>query len=263
MKIQICTMVLSYQRRYWWQLSSLLQQVPHRDDTGAGWAVPTIIPQMSVTRRDPYWEWNERLKAIFGDWLKVDEWAADDETFGRRGHIRSKNIQDCPEDVDWLLFNDGDQVYHPEFFAHLGGLLHHHQDEHRVLATYRDSMSFEDGYRLVRSEAYDGPVLSAFARATSVKTWPASRHRISGAGFFQLINMRVLRKRIAEENPDLQYYVDPGYNKDHNTFNQNHITRSDRNFRVRMGGIVAIYCKPQIHLNHYRKNDPQYPDEVH
>jgi len=124
-------------------------------------------------------------------------------------------------------------------------------------------MSFEDGYQLVDAPEYCEEIPGAWKKATGVKTWPAARHRISGAGFFQLVNMRVLRRRIAEENPDLQYYVDPSYNKDHNTFQQNHITRSDRNFRMRLGGIVPIKCLQQVHLNHYRKNNPEYPEGIH
>lgn len=272
-RILICTMVYEFQKRYWWQASSVLQQVPFVDPEGKEWSAD-IRMDADVSKKDRFGSWNHALWKAFqpqgrfqGVWL--NDWGTD-ERYGRRGHIRTQNLQDAlDQDFDWLLFNDGDMVYHPQFFGHM---LHHIHtkrsdrclliDEDRVLATYRDSMAFEDGYKLVGSVPYEGPVADAYEKANSVRTWPAAKHRISGAGFFQLVNLRRLRKRIEDGETGLDYYVASGYNRDHDTFKQNHITRSDRAFRMRLGGIAPMRCLPQIHLNHFRKDKEEYPTEI-
>lgn len=255
-------MVLGYQKRYWWQLSSILGQVPWE-----GHSVPRIKLTCSVSENDPHYYWNERIEEVFADFyqmdLSFDVWPSDSQEFGKRGQIRTRNLQNAS--CDWVLFNDGDMVYHPTFFAKLGSMLPEYEDEGRILATWRMSMSFENGYKLVDSFDYtSGPVTDLMSRIESVQTWPAARGRISGAGFFQLVNVRKLRE-ISEEQGQPLMYVGPEYKGDHNTFNSNHWTRSDKAFRSRFGGIVPLRdLPPSWHLNHYRKTDPQYPEgQVH
>lgn len=255
-------MVMGFQKRYWWQISSILQQVAHD-----GWPVPRIRLKMSVTERDPFFHWNERLLEAFDGLLDLhmDVWPADDDTYGRRGHIRSRNLQETQ--ADYILFNDGDMIYHPTFFAQLLRELSRpeHLGERRVFATWRMSMSFEDGYKLVDSVEYDRPVEGSFDRMLEVPTWRAARGRISGAGFFQCVDMEQLHRQMRENGHEEAWYVEPGWNKDHNTFERNHITRSDRCFRMRCGGIVPLPDLPaQYHLNHYRKDKPEWnPYLVH
>ena len=256
--LAIYSMVLGFQRRYWWQLSSLAQQTAEGDRP-----VPNIRAVADVSRRDPHWAWNEQLAKTFStriDFSQI-EWDAEDERYGRRGHIRSADLKHALDDgwADWILFNDCDMVYEPRYFSRLMQLVQGLEDEHRVFATHRHSMAFEDGYSLINSFNYQGEVPAAFGRASTLTTWPAARGRISGAGFFQLISVRALR-RLIEKDPGYLDYVPDNWNRDHNTFERNHITHSDRKFRSRLGGIYPLpECLTQLHLNHYRKNDEEYP----
>lgn len=260
--IEVHTMVFGFQRRYWWQLSSLLDQ-----QADGQLPVPRIRAVFSVTERDPWFAWNERILDVFGDRMdiRMDVWPASDDSYGRRGHIRTRNLRDCRS--EYLLFNDGDMVYSRTFFARLLAELRRpdRQHEHRVFATWRMSMAFEDGYRLTDQADYEAPIERPAEQVAACKCWPAAHARISGAGFFQAVNMRGLRAYMASQGQTEEFYVEPGWNKDHDTFRTNHITRSDRHFRLRCGGIVPLPdLPPQYHLNHYRKNDQQWqPYRLH
>lgn len=281
MNIEIFAMVYGYQKRYWWQLSSLIQQIP-LDAT----EVPNIKTTADISARDKWGGWNDCLLDIFDpvppsvtapsdlripDWFqhKQHKWPADTsperDPFAKRCHIRSRNIRRCLSDrwADWIIFVDADMVYHPQFFARLSQLLAGREDEQRVFATWRDTMSFVDGYNVVNSAAYDGPIERAYDRVLAqASIYPAANHRISGAGFFQAVSTKALRRLVDRDVGYLDYV---GRDRDNNTLCDTHITRSDRGFRNRLGGIVPLVeCLPQVHLNHYRKSDDNYPqDEVH
>jgi len=254
--IAIYAMVLGYQKRCLWQVSSLDAQVPWNGND-----VPGLHYVASVTRRDPHWAWNEKLVRAFGTSRKVefvlDTWPAESEDYGRRGHIRTKNLKECP--WDWACFVDADMVYHPQFWAQIGAKLSGFSGQPKVVAAPRMSMAFEDGYTLVDGYDYtaDAPVPDPFKKTQEMKTWPSAHGRISGAGFFQLVHVPSVREYMKSKYGDV-FYCAPTWNRDHNTFETTHITRSDRMFRMLCGGIVPVPdLLPQVHLNHYRKNDPE------
>ncbi len=283
MKILVASYVYSYQKRYWWQLSSLVAQTPYQ-----GFPVPCIHALASVCEEDPYlsysdlmldaFPWTDTYQPKCAGWhgVTLDRWL-NKIAYGRRGLVRNKQLHIAlyESEADWLLFNDADMVYHPNFFSHLGNLLATGQHEgvpyaecSKVLATYRDTMSFEDGYKVIDSELYDGcPIVNPYGKVQSLaKVYPASHHKISGAGFFQLVNVPLLRKRIREE-PSLGVYVplSRGLRCDADIFTPGAsiCTKSDIVFRKRLGGIVPIPCLPQIHINHYRPHDKGYKPCLH
>lgn len=249
--IEIHAMVLGFQRRAFWQLSSLAQQVPWE-----GHEVPKLSYVMSAHASDPYRSRNEGLLNAFPDLLRIDEWPADDLTYGRRGHIRTKNLQDTKS--EFLLYVDADVVYEPTFMAKLAARLEKHRGNTKVLAAPRLSMSFEDGYNLVKFAHYSWPIVGSWKRAMEMKTWPSAHGKISGAGFFQAIHVPTVRKFLQDKYGRV-FYCAPEWNRDHDTFTNTHITRSDRYFRMVLGGIVeAPELINQVHLNHYRKNDKEW-----
>lgn len=255
MEIGVYAMVLGFQKRCLWQVSSLVQQQPWN-----GQAVPQLRYVASVSRRDLHWEWNDRLVRTFRSTgiFSLDEWPADDERYGRRGHIRTHNLRTCP--YEWAVFVDADVVYHPQFWAQLASKLPAHAGCPKVLAAPRMSMSFEDGYGLVDGHSYSDllPVSAAYERTLARRQWPSAHGRISGAGFFQAVHVPAVREHL-QRTYGAVFYCAPTWNRDHNTFATTHITRSDRLFRMICGGIVPLPdLLPQVHLNHYRKNDPEW-----
>ena len=268
----ICSMVYQYQKRYWWQLSSLLQQVEWASNL-----VPNITSLADITARDMNYGWNNDLLNKFNgfgqnaDGRKFNhvqrKWPIvepeTEDQYGQRGHIRSANIRQALDEgwADWILFNDADMVYGPEFFSQLMTMVD--PDETRVYAAPRWTMKFEDGYRLIDSVKYSQPIEDPVDKLLAIVTepiWQSARGRISGAGFFQLVSLKGLRKKV-EEDPGFVDYVPPGYNHDHNTLDddQTHITRSDKKFRDRLGGIVPLAeADGQYHINHFRRDHVDY-----
>ena len=274
--VAVCTMVYLYQKRYWWQLSSLLHQLPWK-----GNPVPDIAAYADISARDPYYGWNDALFKHFHSSKQLEDghsffhhqykWPAvspeSRDPYGKRGHIRSRNIRRILDDglADWILFNDGDMLYSPTFFSRLMTMVD--PSETRVYAAPRWTMSFEDGYRIVDSCDYVGPIdnpVDKMFEAMESKTWQSARGRISGAGFFQLVSVEGLREKI-KEDPGFVDYVPQSYGKDHNTLDeeQTHITRSDKKFRDRLGGIVPLPdASEQYHINHYRRDHKEFDPDV-
>lgn len=249
--LEIHAMVLGFQRRAHWQLSSLASQVPWK-----GHEVPRMRYVMSAHASDPYRARNVDLLQSFDGLLRIQEWPVGDLTYGRRGHIRTRNLLETQS--EFLLFVDADVVYHPHFMAKLGARLEAHRGNPKVLAAPRMSMSFEDGYHLAQSVSYAFPIARTWERTSAVKTWPAAHGRISGAGFFQAIHVPTVKKFLMEKYGQV-FYCAPEWNRDHDTFTNTHITRSDRYFRMLLGGIVeAPELIDQVHINHYRKNDKEW-----
>ncbi len=127
-------------------------------------------------------------------------------------------------------------------------------------------MAFEDGYRIVDSVEYGTPIPDAYQRAvTQAKTWPAAGGRAVGAGFMQLANVAA-QKAYAEAQGFEFCYVPGTYSRDNDTLaGQPCLTRSDRAYRTRYGGVVPLPNNLDfLHLNHWRKTDPQWrPDLQH
>lgn len=257
-RISIHALCYKFQKRAWWQMSSLAAQVPFE-----GHPVPDFRYVLSTSQDDPYiglQNWNDRVAAAFPT-LQIDRqvWLGGDTRYGERGHVRTYNL--LHEDREFLLFVDADQVYHKHFMARVGIAAEKHRGDHRVLATPRLSMSFEDGYALADGEKYAAAIPDPWEliRSRGIKTWKSAHGRICGAGFFQLIDVAAVRKYMMERWGSV-CYVPPGYSRDTNilTASTNKM-RSDRNFRMNVGGIVeAPELFEQIHLNHFRHQDPQW-----
>lgn len=134
-------------------------------------------------------------------------------------------------------------------------------------------MAFEHGYALVESQQYQDPVPDAYAKAnTTYPTWLAAGGRACGAGFHQVINLEAVKAYAKEQGWPALEYVPSTYARDNNivaSATVRHETKSDRAFRIRVGGVIPLSDKDddvltgQVHLNHYRRQDPQWRPDLH
>jgi hypothetical protein len=249
--IAIHAMVYKFQKRCWWQLSSLAQQEPWE-----GNPVPSFKYVISTHSGDPFAsEFHDRSARSMPFLVTSEFW--DSQAFGERGHVRTRNLRS--ETSEFILFVDADMVYHKHFMAKLAVAAAKHRGEHKVLAAPRQSMSFEDGYDLVNAASYEGQIPCAWDTAAKKKTWWSAHGRISGAGFFQLVHLPTVREYLMKTWGGIQY-VGEHWHRDTNilTAPENKM-RSDRNFRLNVGGIIpAPQLGDALHLNHWRHSDPQW-----
>jgi len=246
--IAIHAMVYKFQKRAWWQMSSLAQQEPLGD---AG--VPAFRYCISTHTQDPHAQDLQRRSALLPYAVSSNFWNSD--SFGERGHIRTSNLLN--ETAEFILFVDADMVYHKHFMAKLGLAAEKHRGQHKVLAAPRQSMSFEDGYALVDAADYSQVIPTTWDTAKTKKTWWSAHGRISGAGFFQLVHLPSLREYLQKTYGEV-CYVGKGYHRDTNLLTRGgYLTPSDRNFRLNAGGIIAApELGDALHINHWRHNDP-------
>lgn len=244
-------MVYKFQKRAWWQMSSLAQQEPLGDA-----AVPSFKYFISTHCGDPYAEDLQRHAGLLPYPVTSRYWNSD--TFGERGHIRTTNLRE--ETSEFILFVDADMVYHKHFMAKLGIAAARHRGQHKVLAAPRQSMAFEDGYDLVNQASYSRVIPGAWDTAKAKKTWWSAHGRICGAGFFQLVHLPTIREYLQKTYGEV-CYVNKGYHRDINLLTRRgYLTPSDRSFRLNAGGIIAApELGDALHINHWRHNDPLWP----
>lgn len=174
----------------------------------------------------------------------------DERSMQYRGLVRNKQLEKC--DTDWILFADCDMVYDSLFFDDLNKqLISHLKDETRCISASRISLDkdYSKKYFNEIDDASRYPCLIKDA-AKQLQFWPIyQRSRSVGAGYFQLANV----KNIRDNHGGI--YVDESRCKDNAEFDNYHKTRSDGQFRGRIGGIRKIRTMPQYHLNHERDNE--------
>jgi hypothetical protein len=246
-----------FQRRCWWQASSLNEQIRLiTTATATGHIEPPKIKYvMSSHESDPYLvEWTPKFASAFPNIEVVQQvWSSDE--FGLRGHIRTRNLLE--ETAEFILFVDGDMIYEPAYFAKMIARMEALRGDHRVVAAPRLCTEFEDGYHIIDRDIYGSPVVDGYAFVES--NYKLRPTRTSGAGFFQLIHVPSVREYMLKTYGSV-WYAPPQGGRDINILKvMDHRTRSDRAFRIAVGGIIAApELINQIHLNHYRAKDPQW-----
>ena len=126
-------------------------------------------------------------------------------------------------------------------------LLNEYKDCDKCIASGRISLSKDFCKNYFNKEDSNLYPLEIKNVADVVSKWPIYRRTgARGAGYFQLANVNSIKDKL---------YVSPDNCKDKPEVESYHKTRSDRQFRKRMGGVVGIKCKPQYHLNHERDNE--------
>ena len=238
MQIELIVSVVSFQRRFCWELSSLLQQCGSVPDLSINVA---YIPNEGNPT-------TERVCAYFKSLgLHIIENPLPRETMQFRGKVR--NIQLTQSKSDWGCFIDADMCYDPYFFSDLAQQLSGQlKNETRCISASRVSLAKDFSKNFFNT--CDGATLPypcLISEPTEIlKTWPLFKAQTAnkGAGYFQLANIENLRKNHQG------HYWQPNNRRDSEWG-----YRSDRQFRNMLGGICPITTKPQYHLNHERDNE--------
>lgn len=233
MKIEIAVNCWNYQHRLCWMLSSLCQQRGN---------VPEIIFNISFAKNngDPN---TEKVCDFFeSKGLNIKRMILKDKNeVSCRGPIRQKQLDGS--NADWILFADCDMIYHPDFFAELSKRLDSdYKDITKVITADRVSLDINFCIDYLNNNPMDYPC-EVQDVANFVSDWPVKwvHGKNIGPGYFQLANIKHIKengiKYCNRSRDNLRRY------------------RSDRAFRVNMGGIKPITkLPPQYHLNHDRKN---------
>jgi len=230
--IDICVLVYEFQKRFWWMLSSLREQTNQN-----------FIIHPSVHKQDTFYDMNIKIKNNF----KVDMREYNEANFGLRGFVRNYDLANCTS--EWLLYTDADVVFPKDFFEKLEAKLKVIKNDVgcKVISIPRLTMDIDIGNHLVDSVEYNNPIEDAYLLANKVSTKWSFRGRISGAGYFQLVNIPLLKAAGVER------YVN-NIKQDSSLMGKREGCSSDIAFRTKLGGVYPVNdLPPIIHINHYRK----------
>jgi len=230
MKLEICVHCHSYQRRLTWMLNSILQQEGD---------YPEILVSVSYTPENGDPNTREVTDFFREKGLNI----LDLELRQRQAHNRAipRNIRAGATEADWILFADSDMVYSPLFFDDLKKKLESddYRNETKVLGADRHSLDIPFCIKYFEEDERTYPCIIENV-AQIPKDWP--KKWISGkrtcAGYFQLARVDAIKEKGG---------IYSGRKRD--VWRR---TKSDRQFRVHMGGRRPIEVLPQFHLNHDR-----------
>ena len=230
MKLEICIHCVSYQRRLCWMLSSILNQKGDK---------PDIVVSLSYVpgNGDPT---TEEVIALFrSKGLNIIEIPLEEEQGKNRAIPR--NIRAAETDADWILYADSDMVYDPYFFEDIKRQLESDafKDETKVIGADRHSLDIPFSIEYFEKDKRTYPcVINDAVEITA--NWPKKwiRGKGTAAGYFQLASVKSINDHGG---------IYSGRKRD--VWRR---TKSDRQFRVHLGGRVPMDVLPMYHLNHDR-----------
>ena len=230
MLIEICVNCWNYQHRLNWMMSSIATQEGDLPDILFN---ISYVPENGNPKTEDVLDFFEKEAGI-----KVKRTILKDQKEAScRGYIRQKQLEETQ--ADWILFADCDMAYSKYFFSKLKERLEGDlKDCDKLIAARRISL----GIKYCTDYFNENPVKKPFIVkdiSDILSSWPV--FRISGdggPGNFQLARVK--------------YCKDNGIRYTHCCRDLWRGTRSDRHFRVNMGGILPIKTEPMYHLNHDR-----------
>jgi len=230
-KLEICIHCYNYQRRLTWMLNSILQQ---QGD------IPEIEISLSYAPNNGNPTTEKVVDFFRQKGLNIVDVVLTEQQACNRAIPR--NIRAKETMADWILFADSDLVYDPYFFEDIKKKLesNDYKDETKVLGADRHSLSdqfcidfFEEDKKEYPCEI---PNVAEVASKFPVK-WV--RGKDIAPGFFQLARVQAIKDKGG---------IYSGRKRD--LWRR---TKSDRQFRVHMGGRRPMEVLPQYHLNHDRQ----------
>lgn len=244
--INIAVMCSNYQKRLCWMLSSILQQKGK-------------IPRLVFSVAYPSNEGTLTTESVCSTFMKKgldirEQKYPMPKDVNKRGLTRNRQLAEC--DCEWILYSDCDMAYDPYFFEDLGNQLEGKLGKmtNKCMSSSRLSLDIPhcvNYFNTVDKRDYPCVVNNV---ADEVSKWPV--WQISqpwpGAGYFQLANVKHIRDNLGG------LYVRPEDCADWSWEDRWSKMKSDRQFRIRMGGldnIIPVTTKPQYHLNHERDKD--------
>ena len=230
LKLEICIHCHNYQKRLCWMLSSILQQSGNK---------PDILVSISYLPNSGKPTTESVIKLFREKGLNILDVPLEKGQESNRAIPR--NIRAKATEADWILFADSDLVYEPSFFEDIWKQLESDQfkNETRVIGADRYSLQIPFCIKYFEEDKREYPcVIDSVADIP--KDWPVQWKSGSGiaAGYFQLANVSAIQRKGG---------VYSGRKSD-----VWRATRSDRQFRVHMGGRVPMNVKKLFHLNHDR-----------
>lgn len=231
--VEICVSVNQFQKRWCWQLSSLLDQVDfdvskllisvaHISGTGT----PTTEAVIDEFR-------GLRFRSL--------PYAGHDE-FQYRGYVRNRQVAESTG--KWLLFTDADMVFPREWFSEFESLEASFATG-KCLYTGRYSTTLTETDALLNNYQYPCRVKGAHRLSAEL---PSIRMPSVGAGFCQIIDGDSIRST--------GYYVKPGTSKDW-SWSKHSRCCSDVQFR-RSVGRLEVPLRYLVHLQHRRDKEFGY-----
>jgi len=244
MHIQVAVQCHYYQKRLCWMLSSMLRQALPKN-----MHISMSIAYVEGTGNPSTEEVIDYFKEQGLDVKGVSY--PDTTEFQYRGWTRNKQLEQC--DADWILFADCDMIYPPNFFnvAYTQLQLDKYKDNPHCLHSGRYSTTLNETEDLVNS--YEYPCV--IENTTNLVQYLPGKHMANiGAGFCQLVNVKLVKES------DTPYYCEPGKKIDY-SYDKFHKTKSDQRFRRRLGR-EKIPLPLQYHLQHLRDNEVGYHIEL-
>jgi len=240
MKIQINTLCFQYWRRFFWCLSSIVEQIR---------PIPDIkIRVNTCLEMDSYKNIQRGTEKIFRNLLDIElvDWKRGDG-FDVRENVRNKDILNIGKDVDYVLWLDPDQIIHPSHFNFLLNQLPEFDKQNRILSLIRRDISEQNSTKLIEGYKYRKPIENCLSK---IEAFPKYKTRgVLGIGYYQLVSTRLLKER------NITVYSD--YKKDRGMWNKtmDYIfkTTSDMAFRKKIGVVKIVGTPGVYHLDHVRR----------
>lgn len=239
MNIELVINCYMYQRRLTWMLSSILQQKG---------GIPELIVSISYAPNNGNPTTESVIDLFRSNGLNIIDVVLTPQEVSNRSVSRNMRLKET--NAEWILFADCDLVYDNNFFSLLKKKLEtdKYKNETKVIGCDRYSLNDQFCIKYFEEETRKYPCIVENV-AEIPKTFPVKWKRggETAPGFFQLANVASVRARN-------QVYS--GRNRD-----LWRATKSDREFRVRLGGRVSINETTDIengmelrqwHLNHDR-----------
>ncbi len=233
MDLEICINCYNYQHRLCWMLSSILQQEGD---------IPNILTSISYVENNGNPSTEEVIEFFREKGLNILGMPLTFDQIKNRSVSRNMRVKDTK--ADWILFADSDIVYDNHFFADIKSQLEKDpfKNEKKVIGANRYSLdiSFCIEYFEKDCRTYPCNVENVIDIANK---FPVKHFHGGGRapGYFQLANVEAIMEKGG---------IYCGTKRD--LWRR---TKSDRGFRIQMGGVVEMKTKPMYHLNHDRGDE--------
>lgn len=225
-EINISSYCYNFQKRLWWQMSSLMYQPEVK-----------INYYLAVCKQDPNIEKTNKIIQVFSEYINIIPMWFDIEMMQTRGHTRNEVLKNTK---GWILFTDSDMVFSPNYFETMFSKdINTYDLNKKTLFTSRRWYTLvEDGYKLANTVDFINPIKIDWNYLD--KLCNISR-KGRGSGNFQLLN-RDLFDSLVYPSDDKK--LSDGYLK----------CRSDVSFRRNINNTVEFKSTGKVyHIYHYIK----------
>ena len=238
MLVEIAVACHLFQRRLVWMLSSILQQVGDK---------PDIVVSISYVPNNGIPTTEDCIRFFREKGLNIIDVVMEPGQESIR--VLARNIRAKETQADWMIWADADMVYHKEFFADLKNKVSQEPvlSCTQVMGADRHSLNIPFCVNYFNEDKREYPCIIDNV-AELVSTWPDWRFggKHIAAGYFQLANVQAIKNKGSVYS-----------NRCGGDDILNRHCKSDRQFRIHMGGRVPIDLLAQYHLNHSRQPNVQ------